>query len=59
MSGDVQETTADETFDFTESGTQKLTNDFFSADCGDYSARLVVTSPNEIFAEKTFGIQAP
>ena len=59
VSGDAQETTADETLDFTEAGTQKITNDFFSAGCGDYSVRLVVTNLNEIFAEKTFGIQAP
>lgn len=59
MSGDAQESTANETLEFTEAGTQKLTGDFFSADCGDYFAKLVVTSPNEISSEKVFKIQAP
>jgi len=59
VSGDAQDTTPNETIQFTEAGTQKLTNDFFSADCGDYSIKLLVTSPNETSAEKAFKIQVP
>jgi hypothetical protein len=49
----------DETIELSQAGAQKITTDIFSADCGNYSARLVVTSPNETFAEKTFTIQSP
>lgn len=59
INGDVQNTMPDETFQFSESGTQKLGTDFFSADCGDYTVKLVVTSPNEINSEKAFRIEAP
>lgn len=59
ISGDASATTADETFQFSESGTQKLTSDFFSGDCGDYTLQLFVTAPNEISAEGPFKIQAP
>jgi len=59
VSGDTQTTTPDETFQFSESGTQKLVTDFFSADCGEYSVRLVITSPNETFSEKAFTITPP
>ena len=59
VDGDTQSTIPDEIIQFSESGTQKLTGDFFSADCGDYSVKMLVTSPNEISAEKAFKIQAP
>ena len=59
VTGDVQDLTPDDTIQFAEAGTQKVTGDFFSADCGDYSVKLVVTSPNEISAEKMFKIQIP
>lgn len=59
VSGDAQTTTPDETIQFSEFGTQKLTGDFFSADCGDYTVALRITDPNEISAEKVFDIQAP
>lgn len=59
VSGDVQDTTPDETVQFAKAGTQKLTSDFFSADCGDYTVRLLVTVPNEASAEKGFKIQVP
>ncbi len=59
VSGDVQDTIADATVEFTQAGTQKVTTDAFSADCGDYTLTLRVTDPNEISAEKSFKIQAP
>ena len=59
VSGDKQEVMPEETIEFTEAGTQKLTKDVFSADCGNYSVSLRVTDPTEISAEKTFKIQAP
>ena len=59
VDGDGQLITPDETLSFTEAKTQKISTDVFSADCGDYSAKLLVTSPNEESAEKNFKIQAP
>ena len=59
VSGDAQGTTPDATLEFSEAGTQKLTSDFFSADCGDYFVTLVITAPDEISAEKAFKIQMP
>ena len=57
--GDEQEVTPDETIEFSETGTQKITTDVFAADCGDYSVKLIVTSPNNEMVEKAFKIQAP
>jgi len=59
VSGDAQSSTPDTTFQANKSGPQKVSVDFFSDDCGNYSVRLVVTSPNDSFAEKRFTIQAP
>jgi hypothetical protein len=59
VGGDRQEVTPDETIEISEAGTQKITMDVFSADCGEYSVRLLITSPNELSTEKTFKIQAP
>jgi hypothetical protein len=57
--GDQQETWPEETLEFTESGTQKIKADVFSADCGNYAVILRVTSPDEMSVEKAFVIQAP
>ena len=59
VNGDAQNTIPDETFQFSESGTQKLVTDFFSADCGDYTVKLVVIGPNETYSEKAFKIVPP
>jgi len=59
VSGDAQETTADETFKFSQSGTQQVTTNTFSADCGEYTLTLRVISPDETTAQKVFAIQAP
>ena len=58
IGGDKQEVTSDATIELKEAGTQKIA-DVFSADCGDYFIKLLVTSQNEFFAEKAFKIQAP
>jgi hypothetical protein len=59
VSGDQPETTSDETLEFSEASTQKVKTDMFSADCGDYSVTLRITSPDETSAERAFKIQAP
>lgn len=59
VSGDAQDTTPDETIQLAEAGTQKLTSEFFSADCGDYAVRLLITAPDKTSAEKAFKIQSP
>jgi len=59
VGGDQQRVLPDETITFTKAETQKITADVFSADCGAYSVKLIVSSPNEEIAEKAFTIQAP
>jgi len=59
VSGDVQETFAEDTITIIQSGTQKVSTNTFSAGCGDYIVKLVATSPNETSVEKAFKIQAP
>ena len=59
VGGDAQTTTADTTLQLDESGTKKVASDFFSTDCGSYFVKLVVSSPNEISAEKAFKVQSP
>jgi hypothetical protein len=59
VSGNKQMVTPDESIEFTESGTQKITTDVFSGDCGDYSIALRASAPNETFEERGFKIQAP
>jgi hypothetical protein len=59
ISGDKKEVAPDAPLEFKEAGSQTITSDLLSANCGDYSVKLVVTSPNEDFAEKAFKIQAP
>ena len=59
VSGDVQNTTADETLQFVQAGSQTVTSNAFSADCGEYILTLRITDPNETSANKAFKIQAP
>jgi len=59
VSGSTQMTTPDESIEFTTSGKKSLTYTSFSADCGEYTVKLVVTQPNEIFSGKSFQIQQP
>ena len=59
VSGDTQETLPDATVNFAQAGTQKVTTDAFSADCGEYAVTLHVTVPEETSIEKAFRIQAP
>lgn len=59
VSGDAQDATADETLQFAQAGSQKVTSSVFSADCGEYNLTLRITGPNETSANKAFKIQAP
>lgn len=59
VDGVGQEITADETLHFSHSGTQTVTGAVFLSECGDYTAVLRVTEPNDILAQKTFGLQSP
>jgi hypothetical protein len=59
VSGDVQDTTADESLQFAQAGSQKVTANVFSADCGEYTLILRITDPNETYADKSFKIRAP
>jgi hypothetical protein len=59
VSGDVQDTTADETLQIAQAGSQKVTTDIFSADCGEYILTLRIIDPNEASVDKSFKIQAP
>jgi hypothetical protein len=59
VSGDKQEIMPEETIEITKAGTQRVSTDVFSADCGSYSVKLRVIEPDEISVERTFKIQAP
>jgi hypothetical protein len=59
VGGDKQNTTPDETIQFLEAGTQKVTAGAYSADCGEYFVVLVVTAPNEESAQSNFSVEAP
>lgn len=59
VDGDKQAVMPEEVIEFDEAGTQKAAALVYSADCGNYSIALRVTSPNETSLEKLFNIQAP
>jgi hypothetical protein len=58
VSGDTQDATADEILQFAQAGSQDVTANAFSADCGAYTITLRITDPNETSANKAFKIQA-
>lgn len=59
VSGDTRETLPDTTLNFAQAGTQKVTTDTFSADCGEYAVTLHGTVPEETSTRQAFNIQAP
>jgi hypothetical protein len=59
VNGDKHVLMPEESVDFTEAGTQQVTTDMFSAECGAYSVVLQLRNPDETSAEKAFKIQAP
>jgi hypothetical protein len=50
MRGDKTNTTADQVLIFTSAGTQTINEGAYKVDCGNYSARLVITTPNSFDA---------
>lgn len=59
VSGNVQETLSEASLNFAQAGTQNVTSNAFSADCGEYTVTLRVTVPEETSIEKAFRIQTP
>jgi len=59
VSGDAQETISEKTIELSEAGTHKFSAETFDADCGNYLVKLLITSPDEVSADKEFKIQAP
>jgi len=59
VSGDAQEVFAEKNIEISEAGTHKLTAETFAADCGNYTAALLVTSPEDVSFKKDFSIQTP
>jgi hypothetical protein len=59
VSGDAQETLPDTSLNFAQAGTQQVSTDTFTADCGAYTVSLVVTAPDETSAVREFSVQAP
>ncbi len=59
VSGAAQETTADESLKFTQSGRQNVSTDIPLTNCGEYTAVLRITEPIALFAQKNFNIQNP
>lgn len=58
MRGDSNNTTSDESLIFTEAGTLTVREGAYKVDCGNYSARLVITSPNNLDAITYYSILA-
>jgi len=56
MRGDRINTTSDESIVFSGAGTQTIREGAYSVDCGNYSARLVITSPNDFAAITYYSI---
>jgi uncharacterized protein YraI len=59
VSGAAQDTTDSGTLNFSHAGTNNVTTNIFLSDCGEYTASLHVTEPNEVLAEKPFKIETP
>lgn len=59
VSGASRETTASRTLNFSHAATNNVTTDMILSDCGEYTAVLRVTEPNEILAQRSFAIQGP
>ena len=59
VNGDEHMLMPEESIELSEAGTQKVTTDMFSADCGEYSVVLQIRNPDEKLTEKPFKIQAP
>ncbi|MGD8404688.1 MAG: hypothetical protein PVJ21_13575 [Anaerolineales bacterium] len=59
VSGDAQETLPDASLNFAQAGTQQISTETFSADCGEYTVSLVVTAPEETSSAREFTVQAP
>lgn len=58
ISGTTNHTTAESTLTFSSAGTQSATVQH-SLNCGSYTARLVVTSPNAVTAQTDFTLSIP
>ena len=59
MGGDKTNTTADEVVAFNSAGTKSISEGAYKVDCGNYFARLVVTSPNSISSQTNYKIFEP
>jgi hypothetical protein len=58
ISGTVNQTTAESTLNFASAGTQSATISY-PLNCGSYTAKLVVTSPNAMTAQTDFSLTIP
>lgn len=56
--GNLMNATSDESLVFTSAGSQTNRPGAYKVDCGDYSAHLVITSPNAIEAFTNFSVWA-
>ena len=59
LSEAAPDTSAERTLTFSHSGTNNVTIDMFLSACGECTAALRVTEPNEFLAQNTFSIQSP
>lgn len=51
MGGDRHNTTADQTVTYSSAGTYEINEGAYKVDCGNYTAQLVITSPNALASE--------
>lgn len=59
ISGTTNNVTAESTLDFVSAGTQPANFTAYPLNCGNYTARLVVTSPNAAAAQTDFSLSIP
>jgi len=59
ISGTTNNVTVESTLDFVSAGTQPAKITAYPLNCGNYTARLVVTSPNAAAAQTDFSLSIP
>jgi hypothetical protein len=59
IGGTINNTTEESTLVFTSASTQPANINGFALNCGNYIARLVVTSPNAVSAQTDFSLSIP
>jgi hypothetical protein len=59
VNGASQKSSEDKTLNFSRSGANDVSAEIILSGCGDYTAVLLVTEPDELQAQETFRVQSP